>query len=55
MSQTFLDHTQFHLLYDLADDYVFFMRKVDSTYVYEFINKKAEELFAENPIGKSLI
>ncbi|MFJ7826409.1 diguanylate cyclase domain-containing protein [Psychrobacillus sp. NPDC096623] len=54
MPQSFLNHTQFHLLYDLADDYVFFMRKVDSTYVYEFINKKAEELFSENPIGKSL-
>lgn len=54
MSQSFLNHSQFHLLYDLADDYVFFMRKVDSTYVYEFINKKAEELFSENPIGKSL-
>ncbi|SDN07401.1 PAS domain S-box-containing protein/diguanylate cyclase (GGDEF) domain-containing protein [Psychrobacillus sp. OK028] len=54
MSQSFLNHSQFHLLYDLADDYVFFMRKVDSTYVYEFINKKAEELFSESPIGKSL-
>ena len=30
------------------------MRKEDSTYVYEFINKKAEELFSENPIGKTL-
>ena len=54
MSQTFLNHTQFHLLYDLADEYVFFMRKEDSSYVYEFINKKAEELFSESPIGKSL-
>jgi len=54
MSQSFLNHTQFHLLYDLSDDYVFFMRKEDSTYVYEFINKKAEELFVDNPIGKSL-
>ncbi|QUG41593.1 diguanylate cyclase [Psychrobacillus sp. INOP01] len=54
MSQSFLNHNQFHLLYDLADEYVFFMRKEDSSYVYEFINKKAEELFSENPIGKSL-
>lgn len=54
MSQFFLNHTQFHLLYDLADEYVFFMRKEDSNYVYEFINKKAEELFSENPIGKTL-
>lgn len=55
MSQSFLlNHAQFHLLYDLSDEYVFFMRKEDSTYVYEFINRKAEELFAESPIGKSL-
>ena len=54
MSKSFLNHTQFHLLYDLSDEYVFFMRKEDSTYVYEFINKKAAELFSENPIGKTL-
>lgn len=54
MSQSFLNHTHFHLLYDLSDEYVFFMRKEHSTYVYEFINKKAEELFSENPVGKSL-
>lgn len=54
MSQSFLNHNQFHLLYDLANEYVFFMRKKDSSYVYEFINKKAEELFTDNPIGKSL-
>ena len=54
MSQSFLNHTQFHLLYDLSDEYVFFMRKENSTYVYEFINKKAEELFSENPMGKTL-
>jgi len=54
MSQSFLNHTQFHLLYDLTDEYVFFMRKESSTYVYIFINKKAEEIFSDNPIGKSL-
>ena len=54
MSKSFLNHTQFHLLYDLSDEYVFFMRKEDSTYVYEFINKKAAELFSENPIGRTL-
>ncbi|WP_277584351.1 diguanylate cyclase domain-containing protein [Psychrobacillus antarcticus] len=54
MSQSFLNHTQFHLLYDLADDYVFFMRKENSTYVYEFINKKAEELFSDDPSGRTL-
>lgn len=54
MAQSFLNHTQFHLLYDLADEYVFFMRKENTTYVYEFINKKAEELFSDDPTGRSL-
>ena len=54
MSLSLLNHNQFHLLYDFSNEYVFFMRKEDSNYVYEFINKKAEELFSGNPIGKSL-
>ncbi|MFJ8064962.1 diguanylate cyclase domain-containing protein [Psychrobacillus sp. NPDC096426] len=54
MSCPFITQKQFHLLYDLTDEYVFFMRKEGNTFVYEYINKKAEEIFTENPQGKRL-
>ncbi|MEI4768224.1 diguanylate cyclase [Psychrobacillus sp. FJAT-51614] len=50
----FITSNQFRLLYDLSDDYVFLMRKLDDTFIYECINKKAEEVFSTNPIGKKL-
>lgn len=54
MTQAVITPKQFSLLYDLSDDYVFLMRKLDDTFIYECINKKAEEVFSENPIGKKL-
>lgn len=54
MSYPIITQKQFHLLYDLVDEYVFFMRKEGNTFIYEYINKKAEEIFTENPQGKRL-
>lgn len=54
MPQSVITQNQFQLLYDLADEYVFYMRKEGNSYVYEYINKKAEEVFKENPIGERL-
>ena len=54
MSFPTITQKQFHLLYDLVDDYVFFMRKENNTFVYEYINKKAQEIFTEHPNGKRL-
>ncbi|SES09820.1 bifunctional diguanylate cyclase/phosphodiesterase [Psychrobacillus sp. OK032] len=54
MSYPIITKEQFHLLYDLTDEYVFFMRQEENTFVYEYINKKAEEVFTENPRGKRL-
>ncbi|TQR05532.1 diguanylate cyclase domain-containing protein [Psychrobacillus soli] len=54
MSSPIITQKQFHLLYDLLDEYVFLMRKEGNTFVYEYINKKADEIFTENPHGKRL-
>lgn len=54
MSYPIITQKQFHLLYDLIDEYVFFMRKEGNTFIYEYINKKAEEIFNENPQGRRL-
>lgn len=54
MTQNIITLNQFKMLYDLSDDFVFLMRKSGSLFIYECINKKAEELFHESPIGKSL-
>ncbi|WP_166462388.1 diguanylate cyclase domain-containing protein [Psychrobacillus vulpis] len=54
MTQKFISQNQFKLLYDLADDYVFLMRKNNQSFVYEYINKKAEVIFSESPIGLTL-
>ena len=54
MTENIITINQFKTLYDLSDDFVFLMRKSDSLYIYECINKKAEVLFDESPIGKSL-
>lgn len=54
MPYPIITQKQFHLLYDLVDDYVFFMRKEGNTFFYEYINKKAEEIFVENPQGMRL-
>ena len=42
----------YYMIY--LDEYVFFMRKEENTFVYEYINKKAKEIFTENPHGKRL-
>lgn len=54
MSYSIITQKQFHLLYDFADEYVFFMRKEGNSFVYEYVNKKAETIFSENPCGKKL-
>lgn len=54
MTHEIITPNQFKLLYDLAEDYVFLMRKIENTFVYECINKKAEEIFSSHPIGKKL-
>lgn len=54
MSQNIITKNQFHLLYDLTEDYVFFMRKDGDSFIYEYVNKKAEEIFLECPSGKRM-
>jgi diguanylate cyclase (GGDEF)-like protein/PAS domain S-box-containing protein len=54
MTQRIITPTQFKLLYDLSDDYVFLMKKKHNSFVYECINRKAEEIFSVNPLNKKL-
>ncbi|WP_342601005.1 diguanylate cyclase [Psychrobacillus sp. FSL H8-0483] len=54
MSQNIITKNQFHLLYDLTEDYVFFMKKDGDSFIYEYVNKKAEEIFLECPTGKRM-
>lgn len=54
MTQRIITPTQFKLLYDLSEDYVFLMKKKHNSFVYECINRKAEEIFSESPLNKKL-
>lgn len=54
MSGNLITKEQFDALYQNCLDFVFFMEKVDGEYLYVYINRAAEEVFDESPIGKSL-
>ncbi|MGE7623802.1 sensor domain-containing diguanylate cyclase [Viridibacillus sp. NPDC096237] len=54
MSGNLITKEQFDGLYQNCLDFVFFMEKVDGEYLYVYINRAAEEVFDESPIGKSL-
>lgn len=45
---------QFDALYQNCLDFVFLMEKVSNEYLYVYINRVAEDVFDESPIGKSL-
>lgn len=54
MVEKLITSNQFKLLYDLAEDYVFFMRKTGDTFVYQYVNEKSNEIFEECPLGRTL-
>ena len=45
MSYPIITQKQFHLLYELTDEYVFFMRKEENIFVYEYIKKSGRSLY----------
>lgn len=52
--QSLLSEKQLNMLFNKSKDFVFLCKKVDSDYIYVYINEAAFELFRENVVGKKL-
>lgn len=50
----FFTYEHFHALFGLSEDYVFFLKQVEDSYEYVYLNHPTKDVFNQSPIGKRM-
>lgn len=52
--EQFFTKEHFDALYGLTDDYVFFLKRVEGSYEYLYLNEHTKDVFLKSPIGQRM-